>query len=864
MKTLSLLLSTFFCVLMFSATAQSPEKLNFYLKSYLQQHELTSPNKSTPLFVKGDAAAIKRYANANGGLVKGTVQGMVSIALPVSAVRNLAQQPYVDYIEFTLAKGQPMNDTMLVRNNVIPVHQGIAPLAQAYSGEDVVVGFIDTGIEVAHGDFIDSLGNTRIMYIWDQTESDDTARIPAQYGYGKLWDSTDINLGICTHLDESAHGSTVTGSAVSNAGQVGAYLGVAPKADIIAVESDFNAPNWTSTVADAVDFIFAMADSLGKPCVINASIGTYSGSHDGRDAAAKFIDSLILAKRGRVLVSAGGNSGGFVYHLGHDVTTDTSFTWFQYNSNSGLGYGAVFFEAWADTSDLNNVSYAVGADKVSGGYSFRGLTDFVDVAANAGNLITDTIENSNGDIIGIVDFYAELQGDLYLLQVHMAQPDSNAYNFRFMTTGAGHFDVWSASWLGTSNMISSGLPTAAQLPEIVYYKLPDDLQTIVSSWNCSPHVIAVANYYNRVDYLDIDSVLQTVPGIPGTIVATSSEGPTRDNRIKPDIAATGNIAISTCSIYRRDWFLANNQRFKVGIGGWHARNGGTSMASPVVAGIAALYLDKCPTASNAEIMEAVTATANQDGNTGATPNNTWGYGKVNGHNTVSYAVFEPLLMGDTTFCDGDSIMITAPAGYASYTWSSGDSLPFTYLHQTDSVLVVAVDSAGCIGTSGYHHAVENPNPATPIVGQVADTLTSSPENNYQWYLNGAPIGGATGQTHVATQSGSYFVEVTNVFGCTAVSDTLYHSITDMHESLKGQLSIYPNPSSGLLYIGSEQALPNTTITIMNMVGETVLIQHINITAGNSLSIDLSSYAGGVYLVHLQNETYKGKHLVVLE
>jgi hypothetical protein len=81
--------------------------------------------------------------------------------------------------------------------------------------------------------------------------------------------------------------------AVGNGRANNTNKGVAPDADIIVVETDFGLPNWTLTIADACDYIFKVADSLGKPAVVNLSLGTYLGSHDGKDPAAEYIDQLF-------------------------------------------------------------------------------------------------------------------------------------------------------------------------------------------------------------------------------------------------------------------------------------------------------------------------------------------------------------------------------------------------------------------------------------------------------------------------------------------------------------------------------------------------------------------------------------------
>jgi subtilisin family serine protease len=62
----------------------------------------------------------------------------------------------------------------------------------------------------------------------------------------------------------------------------------------------------------------------------------------------------------------------------------------------------------------------------------------------------------------------------------------------------------------------------------------------------------------------------------------------------------------------------------------HVQGGGTSAASPVVAGLAGLYLQMNPTATSGTVKNAVDQCAYADGFTGTLPNPLWGYGKLDG------------------------------------------------------------------------------------------------------------------------------------------------------------------------------------------------------------------------------------------
>lgn len=819
-------------------------KVNFQLKHAISQAKSTDV---IAFFVRGDAAKIKHEILKLGGKSKLSTKDIVQAELPSSKIIQFSANDFVQAIEFSFSKPVELNDTMRIHNNVLPIYQGLTPLFQPYTGKGVVLGFIDTGIDFAHLDFKDTLGNTRVLAIWDQYLADNGS---STFGYGQVWDSAAINAGNSTHLDYGGtnHGTHVSGIAAGNGLAVNNYVGVAPESFIVSVASNGNASNWFSTVVDAVKFIYDVADSYNMPCVINVSMGDYWGSHDGTDAASVLIDSIVNYKPGRAFVCAAGNAGFLNWHVEHQITSDTTFTWFKYNPTSAFGYGAVYFEAWADTADLNNVDYAVGANLPSGSYELRGNTPFVNIQNRLGSY-TDTIFN-NGNRIAIVDTYGELQGDKYLLAVHLKEPDSSAYNFSFMTTGSGRLDIWSASWLGVSDMIESPLPTVAVLPQIAFYERPDSAKTMVSSFQNLASVLTVANFNNRASYLDIDSIVRYTGEIPGEKAVSSSWGPTRRGTLKPDIAATGNNTIGPVSQAVIDLAIANppNEQ-NIAFGGKHWINGGTSMASPVIAGIAALYLEKCPNATMAEIKNAITSTAKQDVYTGAVPNTGFGYGKVNAFAVLNNSNYTLSLGSNFNVCDGDSVQIN-PGSFVSYNWFNGDINSTIFVDTTETIYVNVINSSGCKAFSDTIQSTWQPLPQKPMLILLgSDTIVYSSGLNLQWYYNSSILSGQTDTILIAQNNGDYFLTVTDSFLCLNYSDTIT-LLTVGNKELDNdfEIKIYPNPTSRLLNITSAKNEPIFTLNLLDVSGKNLQFVKPN---SNNLTLNLSNLPNGIYFLKIE-------------
>jgi large repetitive protein len=132
--------------------------------------------------------------------------------------------------------------------------------------------------------------------------------------------------------------------------------------------------------------------------------------------------------------------------------------------------------------------------------------------------------------------------------------------------------------------------------------------------------------------------------------------------------------------------------------------------------------------------------------------------------------------GSTTFCQGDSVLLTASGGYTSYLWSNGSTTPSILVKNSGNFSLSVSDTSGCgFVLSDTVNVLVYPVALQPhVVVNGASTLCqgdsvllslSETYNSYLW------SNGATTSTILVKTSGAYSVGVVNACGG-AVSDTV--------------------------------------------------------------------------------------------
>ena len=670
----------------FQTTAQIPENILPKLQGLLPMEVFHEPEvyfgsadlkpnaaPNLPVIIEVTALEIFSEIENLGGRVNTREGNLATVQLPKKSLAGVAALPGVISLEYNKVVRQNNIARQHVRADL--VQQGLNPLPQGYTGQGVVVGVIDFGLDFRHPDFRDPLdpSKSRIIAAWDLLSEEGNP--PPGYSYGSFWSRPQIEAELGSNPpglvdlgnnESFGHGTHVTGIAAGNEG-------MAPGADIIFVNDDGSDAGFV----DAIRFIRDYAKNAGKPCVINISSGYSLNGHAGTDYFAQMADNLLAGTTQFAIVAAAGNEGSMRSHWGSSYFhSDTAMMF------TGVPSGAYLYlqipKIYADS-----LYFAVGTDSAFFDISqnvFKGSAHFSDVTpwkkiSSMNFYQAEWLLRESGDTAAVVEFYPRTvsETNYYKFFVFIGDiPPGIKWNehpegldlFRLMFRGTGSFETWMQGGPFLSFVVNN--PQDLGLPTTHY--IPSDNDFGILSPASGKNVIAVGAYVNRSEWTDItgQSHYFITDQPTGALADFSSHGPTYDGRLKPEITAPGKHVISS---YPTDYealgvpldFLSQGNPF------WlltdtaiaHSCYSGTSMASPVVAGSVALLMEAKPDLNYAEIRKLLITTALTDAFTDASgplPNGLFGYGKLD----IFSAVLAALGLSETENIAPDSPFAAFP------------------------------------------------------------------------------------------------------------------------------------------------------------------------------------------------------------
>lgn len=481
------------------------------------------------------------------------------------------------------------------------------PAYKGATGKGVVIAILDRGIQWQHPDFINPDGTTRIKAMLDMSgQNFCDAGNPAPVEYTEAQINAALHGGASIPLrDAVGHGNVTAGIAAGNgrAAADGRFAGVAPDADLIIVKvtsdgapAHDNQPAesaFTACYTQALDWLETKLDALGEPAavLINSGVQLW-GPTDGTSVMSQKLDQMFNNHPGRIYVSPSGDEGGLPTHAGGAYSS--AATTVAITRSAVTGSQIAIWNSGAAPATVTitlDDGTTVGPVAPGGTATSNGVTvtqylpgqEFFPATSSSGDHFTDIVMTGHATTGHIT-----IQGQ---------------------SATAGHFDMYS---------------DAAAITAFHDHLVPGRLDDFSSTHAA----IVVGASVNSNSWTDVDGVLRSSAGdIVGALWSGSSGGPTRDGRNGIDIVTSGEgvyAAYSTTSYW-------GSLRFDLvqGGNGYYGRQGATSGAAPIALGAVALMLQFDPTMTSDQARALIHTTATVDGNTGAVPNTSWGYGKIN-------------------------------------------------------------------------------------------------------------------------------------------------------------------------------------------------------------------------------------------
>lgn len=208
---------------------------------------------------------------------------------------------------------------------------------------------------------------------------------------------------------------------------------------------------------------------------------------------------------------------------------------------------------------------------------------------------------------------------------------------------------------------------------------------------------------------------------------------------------------------------------------------------------------------------------------------------------------QPLVGGNVNLCDGESTTLSAPNGFASYSWSTGATTQQITVSTSQVVTITVTDTSPCTSPASDPLTVEVHDYPLAEITVNGTQLLASTGDSYQWFQNNEAITGATSQAYEFNilEYGIFSVDVTDN-GCTSSSGTFTYLITPI-ESGSSDWKIYPNPFKANLHVESA-ASKQAEITITDPSGRNVYQRHLK---GNT-EFSLDELPQGQYMLFIHS------------
>jgi len=509
-------------------------------------------------------------------------------------------------------------DSARYYSHVDEVHQGTG-LSSAYTGNGVVIGVIDCGFDFNHINFADASGASRVRAVY--MPYDNKGNAPVIDGYtlpGSCYEDAAQIAALTTDDAEATHGTQTAGIAAGSYDGNG-WQGVATGADIVMC----GMPEGKLTdyhVANCINYIFDYAQRVGKPCVINISLESNQGTHDGRSYLVRAMDQL--SGPGRICVVSAGNDGGakVCYHGTLTGSNDVATTLLGGYLGGMSMAGDV--SVWSDAGETFKTRMVIMNTST-------GEVLYKSAYVNDGESCTWNSADDktlSGYMSGSMTLTSEISYDQRqhtLLSVDATMQSSTCVpGLQYVSDAGASVTAWGTQYVFFYDYGVDGVGSASASGSI------NDLAT-------GDSIISVGAYCTR----------QTVPlrdgssywrerSKPTEIAYFSAYGPDERGISRPDLCAPGSMVVSSANRYDTDapniayWqpsAVVNGEEYP------YCPDLGTSMSAPWVTGTIALLMQCDPNLGANAVREIFKNSCSKESG------DRWGMGKLDVLAALQYA-----------------------------------------------------------------------------------------------------------------------------------------------------------------------------------------------------------------------------------
>lgn len=559
----------------------------------LAADELVTPSESITVKLvckPGRQTDLVAWIKKQKGKVKSSADaGEVFVAdLPVTSVADLDKLDHVQRAEAARVFLPRLDQARGAATNL-----DAALETHDLTGDGVVFGIIDSGLDWSHSDFLHEDGSTRLdQFVHAFQPNDSDVSEFNSFGFDDINQALDGQIEI-PQGDPHGHGTHCASIAVGNgSASGGVFEGVAPQASIMAMRSE---PLLDTHIIWGIRRFFE--ESGDWPAVISLSLGGHIGAHDGTAA----IENVIARESGpgRIIVVAAGNERSDGIHWQGELVENQD----------------LLIPIRINDPDLQIIDIWIPRD------------DNVDISIEPPD--GSTFE-PDGEVHSTVfgAFRADWRED----------PVNRDQNLTLLVAGTQNFQ-WQVRLRATTVLhgtVHAWGSTVNPSNASAFFPGFNEPGLSLGMPGTEERAVVVGSYVSKNQFATVDGDLVADGLAIGQLSPFSSNGPTRINVQKPDISAPGQYITAALA---SDSLMATDPRYTPR---HHTTTGyitiqGTSMATPFVAGVIALMLEREPDLTPEEIKQRFRITATRDNDTSRVWDPGFGYGKINVQALLDYA-----------------------------------------------------------------------------------------------------------------------------------------------------------------------------------------------------------------------------------